>query len=233
MIIKIENLTKQYNHHNGLVKALDDITLMVNEGSFVTITGPSGSGKSTFLLSLFGLIKPTLGKIIFKNKRIDNAKESELADIRQKNVGFIMQNFALIPYLSTIQNVMVPLMLQKMDKEEQLKRATEVLKFVGLENRANHLPRELSTGQQQRVAIARALVHHPSIILADEPTGNLDPALSLEILDFLKKINQTQNITIIMVTHSPAAAEYGNLRIQLKDGALVGQEECIRAPFCS
>lgn len=227
MIIRIENLIKQYNHHDGLVKALNNITFSVKKGSFVTITGPSGSGKSTFLLSLFGLIKPTSGKIFFNDQRIDNVSDNELADIRQKNVGFIMQNFALIPYLSTIQNIMVPLVLEKINKEEQLKRATEVLKFVGLENRANHLPRELSTGQQQRVAIARALVHRPSIILADEPTGNLDPALSLEILDFLKKINQAQNITIIMVTHSPAAAEYGNLKIQLKDGALVEHKEII------
>lgn len=227
MIIRIENLIKQYNHHDGLVKALNNITFSVKKGSFVTITGPSGSGKSTFLLSLFGLIKPTSGKIFFNDQRIDNVSDNELADIRQKNVGFIMQNFALIPYLSTIQNIMVPLVLEKINKEEQLKRATEVLKFVGLENRANHLPRELSTGQQQRVAIARALVHRPSIILADEPTGNLDPALSLEILDFLKKINQTKNITIIMVTHSPAAAEYGNLKIQLKDGALVEHKEII------
>jgi len=227
MIIRIENLTKQYNHHDGLVKALNNITFSVKKGSFVTITGPSGSGKSTFLLSLFGLIKPTSGKIFFNDQQIDNISDNELAGIRQKNVGFIMQNFALIPYLSTIQNIMVPLVLEKINKEEQLKRATEVLKFVGLENRANHLPRELSTGQQQRVAIARALVHRPSIILADEPTGNLDPALSLEILDFLKKINQTQNITIIMVTHSPTAAEYGNLRIQLKDGALVEHKEII------
>lgn len=227
MILKIENLTKQYNHHDGLVKALNDLTFSVKEGSFVTITGPSGSGKSTFLLSLFGLIKPSSGKIFFNDQRIDTAKDNELADIRQKNVGFIMQNFALIPYLSTIQNVMVPLVLEKVGKDEQWQRAAEVLKFVGLENRANHLPRELSTGQQQRVAIARALVHRPSIILADEPTGNLDPALSLEILDFLKEINQTQNITIIMVTHSPTAAEYGNLKIQLKDGALVECKEVV------
>ena len=227
MIIRIENLIEQYNHHDGLVKALNNITFSVKRGSFVTITGPSGSGKSTFLLSLFGLIKPTSGKIFFNDQRIDNVSDNELADIRQKNVGFIMQNFALIPYLSTVQNIMVPLVLEKINKEEQLKRATEVLKFVGLENRANHLPRELSTGQQQRVAIARALVHRPSIILADEPTGNLDPSLSLEILDFLKKINQTQNITIIMVTHSPAAAEYGNVKIQLKDGALVEHKEII------
>lgn len=119
---------------------------------------------------------------------------------------------------------MVPLTLEKIKKNEQWERAMEVLKFIGLENRVNHLPRELSTGQQQRVAIARALVHHPSVILADEPTGNLDPALSLEILDFLKKINQTKGITVIMVTHSPVAAGYGNLKIHLSDGHLSEQK---------
>ncbi|MCK9398548.1 MAG: ABC transporter ATP-binding protein [Bacteroidales bacterium] len=220
MIIKVENLTKQYKHNDGLVYALNDITFAVEKGSFVTITGPSGSGKSTLLLSLFGLIKPTSGKIFFNGQQISDASDSELAAIRQKHVGFIMQNFALIPYLTTIQNVMVPLALEKIEKKEQEKRATEVLKFVGLEDRITHLPRELSTGQQQRVAIARALVHHPSIILADEPTGNLDPALSLEILGYLKKINQAQGITVILVTHSPIAAAYGNVKIHLQDGQL-------------
>ncbi|MCK9616376.1 MAG: ABC transporter ATP-binding protein [Lentimicrobiaceae bacterium] len=224
MIIKVEKLTKQYRHKDGLIDALSNISFAVEKGSFVTITGPSGSGKSTLLLSLFGLIKPTSGKIFFNDAEISNATDNELAEIRQKHVGFIMQNFALIPYLTTIHNIMVPLTLEKIKKNEQWERAMEVLKFIGLENRVNHLPRELSTGQQQRVAIARALVHHPSVILADEPTGNLDPALSLEILDFLKKINQTKGITVIMVTHSPVAAGYGNLKIHLSDGHLSEQK---------
>jgi len=224
MIIQVENLIKQYKHQDGLINALDYVSFDVKRGSFVTITGPSGSGKSTLLLSLFGLIKPTSGKIYFNGQQISNASDKELADIRQKHIGFIMQNFALIPYLTTIQNVMIPLALEKVGKAEQLQRATEVLKFVGLGNLINHLPRELSTGQQQRVAIARALVHNPSVILADEPTGNLDPALSLEILDFLKKINQTKGITVILVTHSPVAAGYGNIKIHLQDGQLVEQK---------
>ena len=221
MIIKVENLTKQYKHNDGLVFALDGITFAVEKGSFVTITGPSGSGKSTLLLSLFGLIKPTSGKIFFNGQQISDASDKELANIRQKHVGFIMQNFALIPYLTTVQNVMVPLALEKIEKKEQEKRAFDVLKFVGLEDRVTHLPRELSTGQQQRVAIARALVHNPSIILADEPTGNLDPALSLEILGYLKKINQSQGITVIMVTHSPVAANYGTMKLHLDVGKIV------------
>lgn len=221
MIIKVDNLTKQYKHNDGLVYALNDISFSVEKGSFVTITGPSGSGKSTLLLSLFGLIKPTSGKIFFNGQQISDTSDRELAFIRQKHVGFIMQNFALIPYLTTIQNIMVPLFLEKIEKKEQEKRAIDVLKFVGLEDRITHLPRELSTGQQQRVAIARALVHNPSIILADEPTGNLDPALSLEILGYLKKINQSHGITVIMVTHSPVAANYGTMKLHLDEGKIV------------
>ncbi len=221
MIIKVENLTKQYRHNDGIVNALDDISFEVEKGSFVAITGPSGSGKSTLLLSLFGLIKPTSGIIKFNGHLISSSTDKELAQLRQKHVGFIMQNFALIPYLTTVQNVMIPLYLEKIEKKEQEKRAIEVLKFVGLEDRVSHLPRELSTGQQQRVAIARALVHNPSIILADEPTGNLDPALSLEILGYLKKINETQGITVIMVTHSPVAANYGRMKIHLDEGKIV------------
>lgn len=227
MIIKVENLTKQYRHNDGLVYALNDISFAVEKGSFVTITGPSGSGKSTLLLSLFGLIRPTSGRIIFNGHQISGGSDRELADIRQKHVGFIMQNFALIPYLTTIQNVMIPLFLEKIDKKEQEKRAGEVLKFVGLEDRLTHLPRELSTGQQQRVAIARALVHNPSVILADEPTGNLDPALSLEILGYLKKINQTRGITVIVVTHSPVAAEYGTMKLHLDEGKIVSEKQFI------
>jgi putative ABC transport system ATP-binding protein len=227
MIIKVENLTKQYKHNDGLVYALNDITFAVKKGSFVTITGPSGSGKSTLLLSLFGLIKPTSGKIFFNGQQISDASDNELASIRQKHIGFIMQNFALIPYLTTIQNVMIPLTLEKIEKKEQVKRSTDVLKFVGLEDRITYLPRELSTGQQQRVAIARALVHNPSIILADEPTGNLDPALSLEILGYLKKINLSQEITVIMVTHSPVAANYGTMKLHLDQGKIVPTHQLI------
>jgi len=221
MNLKIENLTKQYSTKDGKVNAINNISLTINKADFVTITGPSGSGKSTLLLSLFGLIKPTSGQIFFENKRIDNVSDSKLAKIRKNHIGFIMQNFALIPYLTTVQNVMIPLSLLGINKAEQLKRASEVLEFVGLKDRVNHLPRQLSIGQQQRVAIARALVHNPSVILADEPTGNLDPALSLEILDFLNKINKEKGITIIMVTHSPTAAGYGNMKIKLENGELV------------
>jgi putative ABC transport system ATP-binding protein len=221
MFLQGENILKQYRHNGGLINALDKVSFTVNQGDFVTVTGPSGSGKSTLLLSLFGLIRLSSGKIIFNGKRIDDISDRHLTDIRKKSVGYILQSFALIPYLMTIQNVMIPLALEKVPQKEQVKRASEILDYVGLSDRIEHLPRELSAGQQQRVAIARSIVHRPQIIMADEPTGNLDPTLSLEILEFLKKINLENKITIMMVTHSPVAAEYGTMKMHLNKGKIV------------
>ena len=219
-ILHTENLSKQYHHKDGIVDALKNISLTAEKGSFVTITGPSGSGKTTLLLTLAGLIRPSSGSFSLMDKNLTLVNDSEMALFRRQNVGFIMQSFALIPYLTAIQNVKLPLALIKMNKAIQQSKAVEVLKTVGMGERMNHLPRELSAGQQQRVAIARALVNAPSIIFADEPTGNLDPKLSVEILDFLKAINQKNNITIVMVTHSPVAADYGNVRIHLDNGEI-------------
>ena len=221
MFLQGENIIKQYRHNGGVINALDKVSFTVNQGDFVTVTGPSGSGKSTLLLSLFGLIRLSSGKIVFNGKRIDDISDSHLTEIRKKSVGYILQSFALIPYLTTIQNVMIPLALEKIPKKEQVTRASEILDYVGLSDRMEHLPRELSAGQQQRVAIARSIIHRPKIIMADEPTGNLDPTLSLEILDFLKKINQENKITIMMVTHSPVAAEYGTMKLHLNEGKIV------------
>ena len=219
-IITTKNLTKTYSHKDGMVDAIKDISLDVEKGSFVTITGPSGSGKTTLLLTLAGLIRPTSGSFSFLEQDLTNVHDSELAKFRRKNVGFIMQSFALIPYLTSIQNVMLPLALIKTSKQKQKEIAVSVLENVGLGKRLNHLPKELSAGQQQRVAIARAMVNSPSVIFADEPTGNLDPSLSVEILDFLKEINQKNNITVIMVTHSPVAAGYGTIKIYLDNGQI-------------
>jgi len=220
MILQGENILKQYHHNGGLINALDHVSFTVNKGDFVTVTGPSGSGKSTLLLALFGLIRLTSGNIIFDGKKIDNISDRRLTEIRKKSVGYILQSFALIPYLTTIQNVMIPLALEKITFREQVKRAHEILDYIGLSDRIEHLPRELSAGQQQRVAIARSIIHRPQIIMADEPTGNLDPALSLEILGFLKKINQENKITIMMVTHSPVAADYGTMKLHLNEGKI-------------
>ena len=216
-----ENILKQYHHKGGVINALDHVSFTVEKGDFVTVTGPSGSGKSTLLLSIFGLIRLSSGTIVFDGRRIDNINDRQLTAIRKISVGYILQGFALIPYLTTIQNVMIPLALEKVPGKEQVKRASEILDYVGLADRMEHLPGELSAGQQQRVAIARSIVHRPKIIMADEPTGNLDPSLSLEILDFLKRINQENNITIMMVTHSPVAAEYGTRKLHLNDGRII------------
>jgi len=220
-VLKTENLTKIYHHRDGIIRALDDISLSVGKGAFMTITGPSGSGKTTLLLALSGLIRPTSGEISFEGDKLDLSSDRALVNFRRKHVGFVMQNFSLIPYMTASQNVMVPLYLDGLTGSEQKKRAFDTLKSVGLADRFNHYPRELSSGQQQRVAIARALVNNPSIIFADEPTGNLDPRLSTEILELLKKINNERGLTVLMVTHSPLANEYGNIRIRLDDGKIM------------
>ena len=219
-ILAVQNIVKTYHMRDGIVSALNDVSFSIKKGDFVTITGPSGSGKTTLLLALSGLIRTTSGEMIFENQHLENASDKELAEFRKKHVGFVMQNFSLIPYMTAIQNVMIPLGLNGHSSVEQLSLSSAVLELVGLENRQNHFPRELSAGQQQRVAIARALVNRPALIFADEPTGNLDPTLSTEILEFLQKINKELNITIMMVTHSPQAANYGNVKIMLKEGKL-------------
>ena len=221
MLLRVEKLSKQYPHADGPVDALKEVTFSVEKGMFVTITGPSGSGKSTLLLTLGGLIHPSSGDIFFRDNTLYSSSNNGLAGFRRKHVGFVMQNFSLIPYLSALRNVMIPLSLQKTDWETQKKRATDLLDSVGLNNRINHLPRELSAGQQQRVAIARAIANNPSLILADEPTGNLDPSLAQEILELLKVLNIERGITVIMVTHSPEAADFGTVRIRLNEGQLV------------
>ena len=219
-MMRTERLTKKYLHKNGEVFALKDISIDIKKGSFVTITGPSGAGKTTLLLALGGLIRPSWGKIFFNGNTLHDISDNELARVRLKNMGFVMQSFALIPYLTAAENVMVPLALRNEPKELQMETAMKLLKEVDLIDRQDHLPREMSSGQQQRVAIARALANNPSIILADEPTGNLDPALSKEILNLLKKINTEDQITILMVTHSPGASEYGNVSIKLNNGQI-------------
>lgn len=224
-VLSTSALSKHYYHRDGIIKALDNVSVSIAEGSFVTITGPSGSGKSTLLMALSGLIRPTSGKIFFRDQVLDTDNDKALVDFRKQHTGFIMQNFSLIPYLTAMQNVLLPLSLNGLSADDQNQRAHELLELAGLGNRKNHFPRELSAGQQQRVAIARALANKPSIIFADEPTGNLDPSLSVEILNLLKNINEANGITIFMVTHSPLANEYGNVKIQLKDGRLIDHQQ--------
>lgn len=216
----IENLSKVYTSQHGTVRALDNVSVVIQKGSFVTVTGSSGSGKTTLLLSLGGLIRPTEGTITFQGRALYGLSEPDLADYRNRRVGFVLQTFNLIPYLTAIENVMLPMLFSPdRDGPAQL-CAEELLQKVGLSDRSEHLPREMSVGQQQRVAIARALANSPDVILADEPTGNLDPGLSLEILRLLKDLHVAENRTVIMVTHSPQAAEFGDRQLRLRDGRL-------------
>jgi putative ABC transport system ATP-binding protein len=219
----LENLTKIYQHRSEEVHALDKITMEIAQGSFVVITGGSGSGKTTLLLTLGGIIHPTSGSLRVKGANLYDYSSNQLASYRNRTVGFVLQTFNLVPYLTALENVMVPMLLNKDLKEEPQDRAAKLLDQLGLSSRRHFLPRELSIGQQQRVAIARALANDPEIILADEPTGNLDPTLSGEILTVLKDLNERDGRTIIMVTHSPLAAEYGTMRLRLKDGRIVGR----------
>jgi putative ABC transport system ATP-binding protein len=216
----IENLSKVYTSQHGTVRALDNISLTVEQGSFVAVTGGSGSGKTTLLLTFGGLIRPTTGTVSFSGKAVYKMSEPELAEYRNRNVGFVLQTFNLIPYLTAIENVMLPMIFNSGRNGTALSSAEELLDKVGLRDRKEHLPRELSVGQQQRVAIARALANSPDVILADEPTGNLDPSLSLEVLRILKELNETEGRTVIMVTHSPEAATFGNRQIRLKEGKI-------------
>lgn len=221
MLIQINNLTKTYQHHDGAINAVDDLTLGIPEGAFVTITGASGSGKTTLLLIMGGLLSPTSGTMTYIGIGINLHSDNELAGFRSKHIGFVMQSFALVPYLTALENIMIALNVKSNQNSLNKSRAVELLEWVGLGNRMTHYPKELSAGQQQRVAIARSLANNPDLLLADEPTGNLDPRLSEEILTILREINQNHQTTVVMVTHSPLAAEYGNVKIQLSNGRLV------------
>jgi putative ABC transport system ATP-binding protein len=220
VLLKVRSVCKRYTTRGASVDALQDVDLDVEEGRFLTVTGPSGSGKSTLLLALGGLLGVTSGEVYFRDQPLHLLRQGELAAYRSGHVGFVMQNFSLVPYLSAERNVMIPLALGGADKTTQRQRAREQLARVGLAERGRHLPRELSVGQQQRVAIARALANDPELILADEPTGNLDPDLATHTLDLLKRLNEEQGLTIVMVTHSPEAAARGNQRVHLVDGRI-------------
>jgi len=214
----LQKVTKSYAGRRGMVHALRDVSLTIEKGSFVTVTGPSGSGKSTLLLTLGGLIRPTSGRVLFHNIELGSLDERHLAAYRNSSVGFVLQSFNLIPYLTALENVMVPMALRADGAGDHGTRALELIERLGLTDRMDHLPRELSAGQQQRVAMARALSNDPEVILADEPTGNLDPRLAAEILKILRDLNEQEGRTVVMVTHSPEAARIGKHRVHLENG---------------
>jgi len=218
-MIEIKNLTKVYNQREKEVTALQEVNLLISRGEFICVIGPSGSGKSTFLLTLGGLITPTTGKIYIEGNSIYDLTVSERAKIRQVTLGFIFQTFNLIPYLTALENVQVPLCIAKNSYKEQTKIATELLEKFGLGDRLNHKPAELSVGEQQRVALARALANKPSILLADEPTGNLDPICTREVFDYFRRLHQ-EGMTVVVVTHNYDAAKYANRQLEIIEGRL-------------
>jgi putative ABC transport system ATP-binding protein len=217
-VFTLQKVTKSYTRRRGVIHALQDISLAIEPGSFVAVTGPSGSGKTTLLLTLGGLIRPTSGRVMFQGTDLGGLGDRALATYRNRSVGFVLQSFNLIPYLSAFENVMVPMALSANGNRDHAKRAGDLLQRLGLSDRLEHLPRELSAGQQQRVAMARALGNDPKVILADEPTGNLDPGLAAEILAILKDLNEREGRTVVMVTHSPEAARIGTHRVHLEAG---------------
>jgi putative ABC transport system ATP-binding protein len=219
-MIKIENLSKKYNSKGNSVVALNEVSLSIEKGEFISIVGPSGSGKTTLLLCMGGLIHPSVGKVNIDGASIYDLNIKERANFRLRNLGFVFQTFNLIPYLTALENVQIPLSLAGTTNGNQTDRATELLEKLGLGDRLNHKPRELSIGQQQRVAIARALANNPKIIMADEPTGNLDPNTTTETVAYLNLLNQT-GITVVMVTHNPGVAEYAQRTLRLVDGRVM------------
>lgn len=223
-ILKVENLTKSYGKGEGKVDAIKNINLSINKGEFVAIVGPSGSGKSTLLHLLGGVDKPTSGKVYINDVDIYNLKEKDLSIFRRRNVGLIYQFYNLIPVLSVKENILLPAELdnRKIDKDY----LDDLLKTLGLKERANHLPNELSGGQQQRTSIGRALINRPSIVLADEPTGNLDSKNSKEVLELLKLSVRKYNQTLIMITHDPSIALQADRVITIEDGT-IKQDEVI------
>ena len=223
-IIELKNVFKTYEIGDSTINALFDINLNIEKSEFVAIMGPSGSGKSTIMNSIGCLDIPTKGEIFLENKNIANLSESELAQIRGKKIGFIFQQFNLIPTLTALENIMLPMIFQKTSYEKRKKKAIELLTLVELEDRINHKPKELSGGQQQRVAIARSLANNPEIILADEPTGKLGWKTSNIILQFLKKLNK-EGKTIIIVTHNIDTAKETKKIFFLKDGKIIKEEK--------
>jgi putative ABC transport system ATP-binding protein len=220
-IVEIRELTKTYLQGEIKVTALNSVSLDIATGEFLALMGPSGSGKSTLLHILAGVDRPTSGSCRVQGVNVPNLNESDLADWRNQNVGFVFQTFNLIPVLTAFENVELPLLLTKLNRKERRAQVETALSLVGLGDRMKHLPRQLSGGQEQRVAIARALVTDPVLIVADEPTGNLDHNSANEVLTILQSLSKQMSKTVIMVTHDPKAAAFASRLIHLEKGELV------------
>ncbi len=218
MEIQVKDISKIYGTKESQVAAIDHASMNICEGDFISIMGPSGSGKSTLLHIISGLDRPTAGSVFYGNRDIHNGKDRELSAFRRRKIGFIFQQFNLLPVLTARENIMMPLLLDKKKVDDDYLQ--ELADFLGLKNRLSHLPHELSGGQQQRVAIARALIAKPDIIFADEPTGNLDSRSGSEVMKMLCSIREKMNKTLVVITHDPCIAELADRRFTIIDGEL-------------
>ena len=228
-MIAIQNMTKVYGAGEAEVRALDGVSLEIAKGEWVAITGPSGSGKSTLMHIIGCLDSPTAGEYWLNSVEVSGMDDSQLASVRNREIGFVFQSFNLLSRVNALQQVMLPLQYQRGDKRlprgDRAKRAREMLELVGLGDRMRHLPTELSGGQQQRVAIARALAQQPSILLADEPTGNLDSKSGAEVMEILHRLHREQGLTVVMVTHDPKVAAQAQRVIYFQDGLIAEPQQ--------
>jgi putative ABC transport system ATP-binding protein len=225
LAIRTIDLTRTFEVGEATVEALRGVSLEVRKGCFVALVGPSGSGKSTFLNLVGGLDRPSSGELWVDGVELSASEEQVLTEHRRRVVGFVFQSFNLLPRLTALENVALPLMFVGVPERERLDRARELLTQVSLSERLEHRPTQLSGGEQQRVAIARALVVQPAIILADEPTGNIDSATGAEIMTLLRRLNREQGVTLLLVTHDPEAAAFADRVVQLRDGQIVEAED--------
>ncbi len=223
-LIETKNLNKVYDLGETKVHALDEVNIGIANGEFVAVMGPSGSGKSTFMNVIGCLDEPTSGQYLLDGKDIAGLDRDQLAEIRNDKIGFVFQGFNLLSRTSAQENVELPMLYKNIAPRERHERAREALRMLGLDGREHHHPNQLSGGQQQRVAIARALVNQAPLVLADEPTGNLDTKTSIEIMELLVKLNEQQHITIVLVTHEPDIAQFSKRIIRFKDGQVVSDE---------
>lgn len=224
VLIKTIDLSRHYQVGEEEVIALDKVNLEIERNKICAILGTSGSGKSTLLNMLAGIERPSAGQVYIGKYRIDNLSEEQLAKFRQLYTGFIFQSYNLLPTMTALENVALPLMFKGVRKEEREQKAMEMLKLVGIDNRYNHKPKEMSGGQQQRVGIARAFVTDPSVIFADEPTGNLDSKTTVEVMNLIQDLVHTKKQTLIMVTHDSNVAKYSDITVRISDGRIVSKE---------
>lgn len=224
-IVSLRKISKVYLQGDIRVTALHEISLDIDPGEFLTLMGPSGSGKSTLLHIIAGIDRPTGGECLVQGIDVTRLNESELADWRNQHIGFVFQNFNLIPVLTAEENIELPLLLTRLTRRERRRQVSLALDLVGLSDRGRHLPRQLSGGQEQRVAIARALVTDPTLVVADEPTGNLDAQSAQEVLGVLQSLAREADKTVIMVTHDPKAAAFGSRIVHLEKGELLNESK--------